>query len=138
MTGIQTLVSTAYDLFLSLMVIHEPDRYGVRPAWAAGIRARVPEEERAFLDRVVPFFLPLRWIHTLPAPASASTVLSTLAELPPEERLNALACVQEGAMPLLRVAQRGAWTGGSFAALPGKLTTPKNASFLVGDRAASC
>jgi len=137
MTGIQTLVSTAYDLFLSLMVIHEPDRYGVRPAWAAGIRARVPEEERAFLDRVVPFFLPLRWIHTLPAPASASTVLSTLAELPPEERLNALACVQEGELCALlrRVAQRGAWSSedySEFAALTGeeKLTTHQREQLL--------
>ena len=112
MTGIQTLVSTAYDLFLSLMVIHEPDRYGVRPAWAAGIRARVPEEERAFLDRVVPFFLPLRWIHTRRRPP-ASTVLSTLAELPPGAS-DALACVQEGELCALlrRVAQHGAWSRG--------------------------
>ena len=30
---------TAYDMFVSLAVLHDPARFGVRRAWAAGVRA---------------------------------------------------------------------------------------------------
>ena len=42
---------TAYDLFISLEVLHEPDKFGVRGAWAAGVRARLPDEGREALER---------------------------------------------------------------------------------------
>ena len=41
----------ACDLFASLGVLHEPDKFGVRGAWAAGVRARLPADEREALAR---------------------------------------------------------------------------------------
>lgn len=35
---------TAYDLFLSLHVLHEPDIFGLKASWAAGVRSRIPSE----------------------------------------------------------------------------------------------
>jgi hypothetical protein len=29
---------TAYDLFVSLMVLHKPSKFGLRGAWAKGVR----------------------------------------------------------------------------------------------------
>jgi hypothetical protein len=31
---------TAYDLFVSLRVLHEPDKFDLRASWAAGVRSR--------------------------------------------------------------------------------------------------
>ena len=42
---------TAYDLFISLLVLHDPGRVGLRAAWAAGVRSRLPGAERAFLKQ---------------------------------------------------------------------------------------
>lgn len=95
MTTVDFHAATGYDLFVSLFVLHEPARYGLRGAWAAGIRARIPEAERNFLARLVPFFLPVSWIHTLPAPRDAATVLSALADLPAAARLETLFSIDE-------------------------------------------
>lgn len=79
---------TAYDLFASLRVLHEPGHYGLRPSWAAGVRSRVPVEHREILDQVQRFlFIPQQWILTLPAPKDVAAVLWFLGKLPPEERL---------------------------------------------------
>ena len=37
---------TAYDLFVSLDVLHDPTYFGVRGSWAAGVRARLPAAVR--------------------------------------------------------------------------------------------
>jgi len=37
---------SAYDLFVSLRVIHNPDEFGLRPSWAAGVRSRLPTQLR--------------------------------------------------------------------------------------------
>ena len=42
-------IGTVYDLFTSLNVIHDPARYGLRGSWAAGVRSRLPVEQREFL-----------------------------------------------------------------------------------------
>jgi DNA-binding transcriptional ArsR family regulator len=135
MTEIQTHVATAYDLFLSLMVLHEPERYGLRPAWAAGIRARVPEPERTLLEKLMPFFFPLHWVATLPAPADAATALTALAALPPENRFEALACVQEEAPCALlrRIARRGAWDEDDLAAFTALTENEKAAQTRLVD-----
>lgn len=82
---------TAYDLFSSLRVLHEPGHYGLRPAWAAGVRSRIPVEHRVILEQVQSFvFIPRKWIHELPKPKDGDTVLWNLKVLPAEERLMAL------------------------------------------------
>ena len=79
---------TAYDLFISLHVLHNPDRLGLRGAWAAGVRSRLPIAEREFLQDVMEFLLlPLGWIHQLAHPKDTQTALKTLAAVPVAERL---------------------------------------------------
>jgi DNA-binding transcriptional ArsR family regulator len=78
---------TAYELFVSLHVLHEPEHYGVRPSWAAGVRSRIPAAERKLLEEV--YLLtgpPLPWIHSLPAPRDSITALWALKQIPPAER----------------------------------------------------
>jgi DNA-binding transcriptional ArsR family regulator len=107
-------MGTAYDLFVSLEVLHRPAEFGVRGAWAAGMRARLPAEEREALEQGQ--FLvhaPLHWIHGLPEPKDGNTALWSLTQMPAAERLSALALSPEDpceAGDLLRaVAARGAW-----------------------------
>lgn len=84
---------TAYDLFCSLRVIHEPGHYGLRPSWAAGVRSRVPNEHREILEQVHSFlFVPKIWIFEIPRPnenfpKDGAMVLWLLSQLAPEERL---------------------------------------------------
>jgi hypothetical protein len=105
---------TAYDLFVSLDVLHNPAEYGVRAAWTAGMRARLSPGERATLeDGVLLVGLPLHWIYTLPEPKDVEAALWTLGQIPPEGRLPALARFphdsQEVADLLQAVAARGHW-----------------------------
>ena len=61
---------TAYDLFVSLFVLHRPEMFGVRPSWAAGVRSRLPAVQRDFLEQVETFLpVPLSWLHLLPEEA---------------------------------------------------------------------
>ena len=79
---------TAYELFISLHVLHEPDSFGIRPSYAAGVRSRIPAVERKLLEDVYPFSgVPLKWLHSLPAPKDAITALWALKQIPPAERL---------------------------------------------------
>ena len=106
---------TAYDLFVSLEVLHRPAEFGVRGAWAAGVRARLPATEREILEQSQLLFLvPLHWIYALPGPKDAAAVLWTLRQIPPAERLPDLALAPDKASAevvetLRRVAARGAW-----------------------------
>ena len=107
-------IGTAYDFFMSLVVLHKPADVGVRGAWTAGVRARIPEEERNILEQSLSVgYVPLHWIHTLPDPKDAITVLWALGNIPPAERLPALALgpdVPERAVAVLHdVASRQAW-----------------------------
>jgi DNA-binding transcriptional ArsR family regulator len=79
---------TAYELFVSLHVFHEPEYYGVRASWAAGVRSRIPAPERKLLEEVYPLSgPPLPWIHSLPAPKDSITALWALKQIPPAERV---------------------------------------------------
>ena len=105
---------TAYDFFCSIRVLHEPGHYGLRPAWAAGVRSRVPVEYRKILEQVQSFiFMPRKWLITLPAPKDVATVLWYLGAIPPEDRL--LTMVEGSNTPevvvdiLRQVATRGSW-----------------------------
>ncbi len=74
---------TAYDFLSSLYVLHFPDEYGLRGAWAAGVRSRMPNEVRDFLEVVIgDFNIPLAWINSLPEPKDAATALVALKQIP--------------------------------------------------------
>ncbi len=82
---------TAYDLFVSLRVIHRPDEFGLRPSWAAGVRSRIPAHLRETLDQAHKFIpIPLGWLYALPDPKDATTAVQALASVPPEECLSTL------------------------------------------------
>ena len=114
---------TAYDFFVSLVVLHDPSYFGVRGAWAAGVRARLPAPERETLEQSqVLGQVPFRWIYMLPEPKDGASVLWALEQLPPAERLPALVLAPEWppgeAVPILkRVAARGTWDGADREAL---------------------
>lgn len=82
---------TAFDLFISLYVLHHPDRFGLRASWAAGVRSRLPQADREFLERAQNFLAaPLSWLLSIGNDLSARAALHALAELPAAERLAAL------------------------------------------------
>ncbi|HSM24668.1 MAG TPA: metalloregulator ArsR/SmtB family transcription factor [Anaerolineaceae bacterium] len=92
MTALHWDFGSAYDFLISLFVIHHPDRFGLRPAWAAGVRSRLCSEDREFLDQAMSFLpVPIFWIHNLPLQEKKTNdVLEKLAEIPPEKRLVSL------------------------------------------------
>jgi DNA-binding transcriptional ArsR family regulator len=114
---------TAYDMFVSLMVLHEPEDYEVRGAWAAGVRARIPVAERATLEALhLTGANPLNWVYSLPEPKDGTTVLWALGRVPAAERLAALSLNLEWppahiAEILRGVSARGAWSEREWDAL---------------------
>lgn len=107
-------IGTAYELFLTLIVLHTPERYGVRASWAAGIRSRIPAAERKLIEETIPFiFVPAGWIYTLPAPRDAITALWALRQIPPVDRMNKMLCPEgcnEKLFTALKlVAERRKW-----------------------------
>jgi DNA-binding transcriptional ArsR family regulator len=117
---------TAYELFISLHVLHDPDYYGIRASWAAGVRSRIPAAERKLLEEVYTFTgPPLGWIHRLPAPKDSINALWALKQISPTERLIQLMELDQpreyhtpeetekhnrGREILLRVMEGKAWT----------------------------
>lgn len=88
--SIHWVTGTAIDLFVSLHVLHHPAQFGLRPGWAAGVRSRLPQAQREFLDNALQFLpVPLTWLHSLPPGVlqDAGKTLDALAALPPAERL---------------------------------------------------
>lgn len=107
-------MGTAYDLFTSLDVIHNPARYGLRGSWAAGVRSRLPVEQREFLQHGVEqhHFWATPWLANQSGPKDSASVLQKLAEISPEKRLQEItACYmpEDIRMLLYRVAQDGVW-----------------------------
>lgn len=106
---------TAYELFISLHVLHEPEYYGIRASWAAGIRSRIPAAERKLLEETIPFAgWPISWVRKLPAPKDAISALWTMRQIPAAERMTKvfeLDCAEnsEWAQTLLKIATRRAW-----------------------------
>lgn len=108
-------VSPAYDLFVSLEVLHDPERYGLRGNWAAGVRSRLPAHHREFLHEVAErhHLWPLPWLASLDMPKDSAAVLEHLEETPPARRLPEMAaCYIGGTVKeiLYSVAEQGAWT----------------------------
>lgn len=117
-------LGTAYDLFVSLHVLHEPATFGVRGVWAAGMRSRLPAAQREFLEEVVGTVMwapPLHWLSGLLPPKDGATALRALARLPAAERLPALMLpfvAGSGTGDLLqRVLTCGEWRVGDVPAL---------------------
>jgi DNA-binding transcriptional ArsR family regulator len=80
-------IGSAYDFFMSLEVLHHPDDFGLRASWAAGVRSRLPAEERKFLEEMQNFlWMPMHWIHELPSPKDATTAIWALSQIPPGQR----------------------------------------------------
>jgi DNA-binding transcriptional ArsR family regulator len=107
-------LGTAYDLFASLTVLHQPERFGLRASWAAGVRSRLPAPHRQVLEDAHDLFaVPLAWLYRLPEPKDAAAALHALAQLSPIERLPALALAPdltpEIAQALQSVYERRAW-----------------------------
>jgi len=105
---------TAYDLFQSLTVLHFPNKFSVRGAWTAGMRARLSTASRETLERAQRVIhIPLHWVHGLEEPKDAETALWSLGRIPPADRLPTLAFYPEDPRVevkdfLLGVAKRGA------------------------------
>ncbi|MEW5830015.1 MAG: metalloregulator ArsR/SmtB family transcription factor [Chloroflexota bacterium] len=119
---------TAFELFVSLQVLHDPDHYGVRASWAAGIRSRIPAPERKLLEEVLPFiWIPLCGIRSLnlPSPKDAISVMWALKQLPAEQRIPKLLSLDSEDDPvaktLLGITEKRAWDEADFEVLAGKL-----------------
>lgn len=120
-------IGTAYDLFTSLEVLHDPRRYGLRGNWAAGVRSRIPAKQREFLQESNnnhhTWSLP--WLVSLPHPKNSATILERLDEIPPEDRLKVMTdCYMPEEMQeiLENVAARKSWTKSEKATLLDILT----------------
>ncbi|HQE20117.1 MAG TPA: hypothetical protein PK607_16580, partial [Aggregatilineales bacterium] len=131
-------LGTAYDLFISLHVLHEPVDFGLRGVWAAGMRSRLPPADRDFLEQVqgsVIWGAPISWVYTLPPPKDAATALRELARLEPAQRLPALMFAAQdraGEQAVLhRVMQRGAYDEGDIEALYHALHEVRGAEFAL-------
>ncbi len=106
---------TAYDLFASLYVIHNPDEFGVRPAWAAGVRSRIPTPSRELLSLLLDYTgTASTWVYALPDGKDAENAIREIERMEPERVLPAvfIECEPVDAMGevLLEVAGRESWS----------------------------
>lgn len=130
-------LGTAYDFFISLEILHRPEEFGLRPSWAAGVRSRVPGEERRALEEGVKILdvFSLPWIHDLPQPKDSPTALWALGRIPPEKRLPTLSLgygADRGLKELLLgIAARGSWEDRDRENLREKLHSIYKKSFTV-------
>jgi DNA-binding transcriptional ArsR family regulator len=84
-------IGTAYDMLISLRVLHDPNKYGLRGSWAAGVRSRLPNPEREILQQLMDVsFWGLHWIYKLPGPKNGRSFLDALQQLQPKERILSL------------------------------------------------
>lgn len=82
---------TAYDFFLSLNVLHNPEIFGLKPSWAAGVRSRISIEHRKTIDLAVTVMaMPHYFVHSLPKPKSCEIALDAISKIPAAMRLSAL------------------------------------------------
>lgn len=107
-------IGTAYDFFMSLHVLHNPERVGLRGSWAAGVRSRLPLRERKILESADSFiWLPLPWVFSLPDPKDSHTVLNVLSKVSAADRLPTLSLrpiiSDQERYLLLDIRERGSW-----------------------------
>ncbi len=113
---------TAYDFFISYMVLANPKQFGLRSAWASGMRARLQPANRDVLDTSLLLVKTAGpWLHTLPTPKDVQHSLRALDEVPAAERLPALLLCSDDRSEcsptqrlLLHIADQGTWTREEF------------------------
>lgn len=100
-------LGTAYDLFISLNALNRPGNFGLRPSWAAGVRSRMPLQQRQFFESLTGYFhTPLRWIYTLPPPAkSAGETVKFIQTIPSAEILEQI-CTPAGSPESVKLTLR--------------------------------
>jgi DNA-binding transcriptional ArsR family regulator len=112
---------TAYDFFASLHVLNEPEKYGLRGSWAAGVRSRLPNAERELLQIAMDSIWPFHWVYQLPRPKDATVALEVLEDMSPVERLPMLGLTPhmgEAMQAILRnVVVRCSWSEADVGAL---------------------
>ncbi len=83
---------TAYDLFISQHVLHNPERFSLKPNWAAGIRGRLsPELGEAIEHSITCTLLPMHFVHyKIEKPKNSASVLKVLGEASPLKRVEML------------------------------------------------
>ncbi len=90
-TRIHWDIGTAYDLFISLRILHEPEEYNIRASWAAGVRSRVPLEHRQTLEQLTNLTaVPLAFIHSLDEPKDSTELLKKMKQITPMKLLEGL------------------------------------------------
>jgi len=115
-------IGTGYELFVSLIVLHQPELYGLRASWAAGIRSRIPVVERKFLEDVLPFLsIPLNWLYKLPGTKDVPSILWAVRQIPPADRIKTIFSIDEWDEPeikiLLTIPEKHGWDENDFKAL---------------------
>ena len=116
-------IGTAYELFISLNVLHEPEHHGLRASWAAGVRSRIPPTERKFLEEVMPFIShPASWVYRLPEPKDAMSAIWALRQIPAEKRMFELLDVEHWDHPQARdiikkIADQRSWSNRDLATM---------------------
>ena len=77
--GLAWDLGTGYDFFVSLYILHAPDEFGLRPSWAAGVRSRLPAEDREILEQVqTVIHFPLCWVYGLQDAKDSAVVIRAL------------------------------------------------------------
>ena len=113
-------IGTAYELFISLSVLHNPEHHGLRASWAAGVRSRIPPTERKFLEEVIPFTnCPVSWVYRLSQPKDAMNAIWALRQIPAEQRMLELFDVEHWDMPdvkemIMKIVSQRAWSNRDF------------------------
>ena len=122
-TKIHWDIGTAYDLFISLRILHDPERYSVRASWAAGVRSRVPAECREILSRAAILRLvPLTFVNSLNEPKDASQLMAKLKSIPASEILETLT-IQPGMPEEIKTLY--------LSTVPGKKWNREDTQFFV-------
>lgn len=107
---------TGNDFFVSLYVINHAGEFGLRPSWAAGVRSRLPADQRDFLEQAQRFLrVPLTWLASLPhEKRDAKDALSALEILAPAKRIEVLMLPYDAPIELREtlagISARGGWT----------------------------
>lgn len=97
-------IGSAYDMLVSLKIIHYPLAYGLRASWAAGVRSRLSLGQRETLELFSSVIrLPLHWLYTLPNPKNGAALLKQLESIPPVDRLPVLAFLPHSQSPIAEI-----------------------------------
>ena len=113
-------LGSAYDLFICLRILHNPEHYGLRASWAAGVRSRLSLEQRQTLETSVKMWYanPIAYVFSLPTPKNSETLLAALRALPPSRLLETLSLRYTTPEPLkeilLSTTSKRHWTEAEY------------------------